>query len=144
MPAALSKDLRQRVIDAYDNGEGSYVQLAERFGIGVATVKRWMWRRRDTGTLDTLFSNNGRKAVFTTPENLELLRQVLEQEPDLTYEELAAAWSGCTGLEIGRSTTVAAVRKLGYSLKKKPSARSSGTSRGSKAFAAASNAGSKG
>lgn len=120
MPGALSNDLRQRVVDAYDNGMGSYAQLAEDFGIGIATVKRWMWRRRDTGGLDTLFSNNGKKAVFTTPENLELLRQVLEQEPDLTYEELAAAWSGATGLEIGRSTTVAGVRKLGYSRKKSP------------------------
>lgn len=78
MPGALSKDLRQRVVDAHDNGEGSYVELAERFGIGVATVKRWMWRWRDTGDVDTLFSNNGKKAVFTTPENLEILRQLLE------------------------------------------------------------------
>ncbi|MEY3011903.1 MAG: Transposase, partial [Pseudomonadota bacterium] len=67
MPGALSQDLRKRVVDAYDNGEGSYVQLAERFDIGVATVKRWMWRRRDTGGLQPLFSNNGNKPVFTTP-----------------------------------------------------------------------------
>jgi transposase len=144
MPGALSKDLRERVVNAYDNGMGSYAQLAEEFGVGVATVKRWMWRRRDTGGLDTLFSNNGKKAVFTTLENLELLRQILEQEPDLTYEELAAAWSGVTGLEIGRSTTVSGVRKLWYSLKKRPSGRSSATSRGSKASGKASNAGNKG
>ncbi|MCB9737930.1 MAG: transposase [Deltaproteobacteria bacterium] len=143
MPGALSQDLRKRVVDAYDNGEGSYVQLAERFGIGVATVKRWMWRRRDTGGLEPLFSNNGNKPVFTTPENLELLRQILLQEPDLTYEELAAAWSGASGMEIGRTTTVNAVRKLGFSLKKKPSARSNATSRGSKASNGASSAGSK-
>ncbi|MEY3012437.1 MAG: hypothetical protein RIT45_1172, partial [Pseudomonadota bacterium] len=27
MPGALSQDLQKRVVDAYDNGEGSYVQL---------------------------------------------------------------------------------------------------------------------
>ena len=143
MPGALSRDLRQRVVLAYDNGEGSYAELAERFQIGIATVKRWMWRRRDTGDIGTLFANNGPKPVFTTPENLELLRQVLEHEPDLTYEELAAAWSGATGLQIGRSTTVAGVRKLGFSLKKKPSARSNATFRGSRASARAFSAGSK-
>lgn len=144
MPGALSKDLRLRVIQAYDNGEGSYAELAERFQIGVASVKHWMWRRRDTGDVGTLFSNNGPKPVFTTPENLALLRQILEHEPDLTYEELAAAWSVATGMEIGRSTTVSGVRKLGFSLKKKPSGRSNATSRASKASARASNGGSAG
>ena len=105
MPGALSKDLRQRVALAYDNGEGSYAELAERFQIGIATVKRWMWRRRDTGDIGTLFANNGPKPVFTTPENL--------------------------------------VRKLRFSLKKKPSVRSSATSRGSRASARAFSAGSK-
>ena len=63
MPGALSKDLRQRVALAYDNGEGSYAEPAERFQIGIATVKRWMWRRRDTGDIGTLFANNGPKPV---------------------------------------------------------------------------------
>jgi transposase len=90
---------------------GGYVQLAQRFGVGVATVKRWMWRRREAGGLQPLFGNNGNKPIFTTPQKLDLSRQILVREPDLTCEELVAAWSGAIGMQLGRTTTASWARK---------------------------------
>ena len=48
MPAALSPDLRKRVIAAIDIGS-SCRQAAERFGIGEATAIRWHARFRQEG-----------------------------------------------------------------------------------------------
>lgn len=44
MSASYSTDLRQRVIDAYTNREGSQRQLAERFKVSESSVKRLLRR----------------------------------------------------------------------------------------------------
>ena len=49
MGKALSMDLRQRAVDAYARGEGTQLQIARRFGIGTATLGRWLSRVRATG-----------------------------------------------------------------------------------------------
>ena len=48
MPAALSPDLRKRVIGAVEAGS-SCRQAAERFGVGEATAIRWYARFRQQG-----------------------------------------------------------------------------------------------
>ncbi len=40
VPPPLSLDLRSRILEAYLAGEGSFVRLAERFGVGEASVNR--------------------------------------------------------------------------------------------------------
>ena len=52
MAEAYPGSLRQRVVNAYEAGEGSYATLAERFVLGSATVKRWVVQRRRTGQVD--------------------------------------------------------------------------------------------
>ena len=49
---ALSLDLRRRIIDAYDNGEGTQARLARRFKVGKATVERLVRLRRETGSVE--------------------------------------------------------------------------------------------
>ena len=50
MPAALSPDLRKRVIGAIEAGS-SCRQAAERFGVGEATAIRWYARFRQQGNV---------------------------------------------------------------------------------------------
>lgn len=38
MGYGYSIDLRNRVVDAWYNGEGTYEELADRYGVGRATV----------------------------------------------------------------------------------------------------------
>ncbi len=40
VPPPLSLDLRSRILKAYLAGEGYFVRLAERFGVGEASVSR--------------------------------------------------------------------------------------------------------
>jgi transposase len=46
---AYSMDLRYRVVEAYERGEGSMQQLAERFRVNVSSVFDWIVRMRETG-----------------------------------------------------------------------------------------------
>ncbi len=38
-----SLDLRQRVVEAYENKEGSLRRIARRFKVGPNTVQAWGW-----------------------------------------------------------------------------------------------------
>ena len=48
---AYPVELRERVVKAYEAGEGTLRQVAALFWLGEATVKRWVWLRRDQGGL---------------------------------------------------------------------------------------------
>lgn len=49
---ARSLDLRKRLLEAHQRGEGSPRQLAQRFSVGHATVERLPARFRDEGTIE--------------------------------------------------------------------------------------------
>ncbi len=44
-------DLRRRAVAAYDGGEGILDVIAHRFGVGRASLNRWLRLRRETGGL---------------------------------------------------------------------------------------------
>ncbi len=48
MPGPLSEDLRRRVVEAVEAG-ASYEEEAEGLGVGLASISRWMRRKRETG-----------------------------------------------------------------------------------------------
>ena len=48
---ALSLDLRERIVEAYEAGEGSYEAIAERFSVGPTVVGKLVHQKRDLGTL---------------------------------------------------------------------------------------------
>ena len=51
MSDALAVDLRVRVISAWERGWGTQKEVARRFGVGVASVVRWVALKRETGSL---------------------------------------------------------------------------------------------
>ncbi len=46
-----SLDLRQKVVDAYSNGEGSFRGLAKRFKVSLSFIQRLLKRYRQEGTI---------------------------------------------------------------------------------------------
>jgi transposase len=46
----LSNDLRQRILDAVDNKEGSRRKLAARFKVNTSTITKLLRLRRQTGS----------------------------------------------------------------------------------------------
>ena len=51
---AYGLELRRRIVAAYQNGEGSLREVAERFAVAVVTVRDYLALHRTTGSLALL------------------------------------------------------------------------------------------
>lgn len=111
---AYSQDLRQRILDTVQRGEGSLRQIARRFLVSLSFVTRLLQLYRGTGSLQPKPHRGGNPAVLT-PEDLERLRELIHQQPDATLKELRQRLGvSCSLMAISR-----ALRKLRLPRKKK-------------------------
>jgi len=79
---AYSVDLRQRIVEAYENGEGTQKEIAQLFGVSLSWFESLLRQWRQTGSV-----GGGRQAKFTG-KKLERLKTLVEKNPDATLEEL--------------------------------------------------------
>lgn len=116
MPEAYPIELRQRVVDAYEAGEGSYPVVAKRFRVGEATVKRWVTQYRDVGHV------RPRKKGGGTPSDVSVkeLEEILKRRPDANVAELTAEFNrGRRGSARRHPSSIKrALRRAGYVVKK--------------------------
>ena len=111
---AYSQDLRQRILDTVQRGEGSLRQIARRFLVSVTFITRLLRLYRNTGSLEPKPHGGGNPSVLS-PEDLERLRELVRQQPDATLEELRQR----LGVECSTMAISRALRKLGLPRKKK-------------------------
>ena len=108
---AYSMDLRLKVLAALDRGE-SQVSVARRFDLGLRTVKRFK-ARRDAGRVEP--DKTGPKLpTKLTPEDDQLMRDMIAARPGITANELRAMLS----VEVAECTVCRRLKKLGLTLKK--------------------------
>lgn len=117
-----SMDLRDRVVAACDSGRWKRVEIAERFGVSTAWMRRLLQRRRETGNYGPRKTKRGRKPAFTG-ESLERLDRLAQAQPDATLEELRDRCGVSCSLVTMSNTLV----RLGYRRKKRRSGRLSKT-----------------
>src|SRR6266550_4346777 len=109
-----SPDLRQRILDTVQRGEGSLRQIARRFLVSLSFVTRLLQLYRSTGSIQPKPHRGGNPAKLG-PEDLERLRELVRQQPDATLEELRQRLGvACSTMALAR-----ALRKLGLPRKKK-------------------------
>jgi transposase len=84
---AYSLDLRERVVRAVDRSDSTQKQIAERFGVSTAWIKKLLKQRRETDSIAALPHGGGRKSKYEG-KKLERLGQELRDQPDATLEEL--------------------------------------------------------
>jgi len=128
MPAALSEDLRWRIINVWQKKKLTTDELAEQFGVGSATVKRLKRTYRQTKSVKRKPHGGGTPRIIT-PQQESLVEALVQQYPDWSedmYAEYLAEHHDihASGVTVGRT-----IRRLGYSVKKSPSSRRSATSR---------------
>lgn len=116
MPAPYPVDLRQRVVEAHHDGEGSFTELAERFKIGEATVNRWVSQERRTGSLDP--QRPGGNAPIVGADGEALLSLILQDVPDSTGPELVEAYEESFGIRLHTSTIYRTLRRMGFTRKR--------------------------
>ena len=122
--ATLSLDLRERIVSAYDRGEGSQPQIAARFSVSLGMVKKLLLQRRKTGSIKSLHHRAGRKKLIVA-EHRMAIRQHLKRKPDMTLVELRDA--------LGLSCTLPAIHyvlaDMGLTFKKRHSVPPSKTAK---------------
>ena len=111
---ALSNDLRERILAAFDRHEGSYRKLAVRFSVNVSTITKLLKLRRETGSIEPRPHAGGVEPILDA-KSLKRLRRLVEKTPDATLEQLKQ------GLGISGSIMIVwrGLEKLGITRKKK-------------------------
>jgi|SRR5215210_4180375 len=120
---AYSMDLRERIFAARAAGE-STADVADQFGVSPAFVRRLLQRYRETGTLGPR-AQARRGFAPVLDAHAQRLRELNAREPDLTPAEIRDRLR----LTVAPLTVWRALRRLGLSFKKSPSARPSRTGR---------------
>src|SRR3954451_17120378 len=110
----LSNDLRERILKAVDNREGSRRKLAARFCVNPSTINRLLQLRRQTGSFDPR-PHAGGVTPTLDHDALERLRTLVEETPDATLEMLKQKM----GVSGSVMIVCRALQKLGLPLKKK-------------------------
>lgn len=126
MGAPYSQDLRDRVLAACDRGMPTK-KVADIFAVSPAWVRRVKQRRREFG--ETAPRPCGGRTRFKIDR--ERLRELVEAHPDATLKELRSM----LGVECAESAVCTALKKLGYTFKKRRSTRRSRTARTSPSVA---------
>lgn len=116
MPDPHPIELRERVVAAYKAGDCSYRTVAERFAIGEATVKRWVWLDEREGTVVPKQKGGGTPSAIGVRE----LEALVAQLRDPTANELTAAYNhnrrGKQRIHV--SSMKRALHRCGYVVKK--------------------------
>lgn len=115
-----SKDLRERVVAAYERGDGGYTTVAATFNIGRETLRRLIARKRVTGSVEPDEPPKGFPPKLSG-ERLEMLAKLVADKPDLTAQELTDELNALIDVTVSRSGVVRALKTLGITRKKKPS-----------------------
>jgi len=124
MSKALSLDLRVRVLKAVAEG-ASHRAAAARFGVSAASVSRWRTLERRQGDARPGPLGGDRRSARIEAQGA-LIRNLLDETPDITTEELRVALAE-RGHRFGYGTIQRFFRRHGLTRKKRRGTRRSRT-----------------
>ena len=117
-------EIRKLIVEAYTSKKsGTYVETAELFDVGEATVSRLLRLHRETGDVrpKPKGGNNPRRV------DLEWLKRNLDAVPDARLVDRIDAWERESGTKVGITAMWDAVHACGWTHKKRRSTRASST-----------------
>ena len=117
---AYGLELRGRIVAAYQNGEGSLRDIAERFAVAVGTVRDYLTLSRMTGSLEPR-PHGGGVPPLLDEQGLEHVRLLVQQVPDATESELADDLARHHHIAVSRQTMGRALEQLSLTRKKNSS-----------------------
>ena len=109
-----SLDLRERIVEAVAEGQ-KHQDVAARFKVGVATVRRYLSRAR-AGALAAK-APPGRRALIPA-EAYELLREQVRQHNDATLAKHCELWEQQHGVKVSVVVMCRTLQRAGLPLKK--------------------------
>lgn len=83
-------DLRERILKAYERGDSTREQVAQRFSVSLGMVKKLLSRRQQGREIGARYDRCGRRPRIVESHR-KALREMLAGKPDLTLKELREA-----------------------------------------------------
>lgn len=117
MAKAYSNDLRRKLLEAYDRGEGSLRELAERFGVSSPYAWNISAQRKRTGQVERAEQRHGPESKVSAGVEQEL-RNWVRQQPDLTLAEMQERLWETMRLPVSLARLWQVLRRLQLRLKK--------------------------
>lgn len=126
MAKSYGDDLRRKLLQAHDRGEGTLEQLAERFSVSVP----WAWKisaqRKRSGQMERVEQRRGGNRKVTAAVE-QRLRGWVQAQPDLTLAELQQKLEKVQHLQVSIGRLWQVLRQMGLRLKKSHSTPANAT-----------------
>jgi len=114
MGKSYSQDLRLRVLGALDEGM-SKMAAHHVFRISRSTIDEWLARRRETGAVAVKKPKGATPAIA----DLSAFENSASRHSGCTLDQMSQAWENETGCKLSRNTFSLALRKRGWTRKKR-------------------------
>lgn len=115
---AYSEDFREKVVEAYENGEGILEEIADRFSIHKNTVHRWIQLYRETQSVTKRPHGGGRQSLLGQNDGYNKLLELYQKQNNLTDDEYSALLEKEYGIQVSRKTVNRAFAMLRITKKK--------------------------
>lgn len=117
MARALPVEERQKIVDAYNNGLGTVLEISKIFKVTERTIYGYLRQYRETGSLEPK-PITGRPPILTD-ENLKIIKEIVLTNIDLTLEEYRELFFNKTSVDVTIVTIFNACEILKLKRKKK-------------------------
>jgi transposase len=114
--------LRNRVVEAYENKEGTMRDLAKRFKVNKSFVSDMVKLKRETGSLEPKPHAGGHVPKIDEP-GLRFIDDLISKEPNLKLSEICEKYYLARNVTINIVDAHRACEKLNITFKKKTSMR---------------------
>jgi transposase len=119
MARAYSDDLRRKLLEAHDRGQGTLSQLAQQFGVS----RGWAWKisaqRKSNGQIERKQFTPGPKSRL----DRAVLASIVASQPDATLPQIQAELERRSQLRLCTVYLWRVLGKMGFRLKKNRSTR---------------------
>jgi transposase len=115
---AYSMDLRKRVLAAVDRGTPRK-EIVRTLGVSEPTIRRYLRLRRETGSVAPKPPPKPTFSIGQSAEQRRALWKQLEEHYDATLHRHCLLWEREQGVKVSISTMSRAIRRLGWTLKKR-------------------------
>lgn len=123
MPKVYSDDLRCKLLEAYEAGQGTLRDLAKVFRVSWGYAKKIRGQQLRTGRKERPAQSQHGPVSCVTAEVQQQMRTALRQQPDMTLAELQERIQQNSGVRLSRSLTWLWLHRLGLRHKKNSARR---------------------
>jgi transposase len=113
---AYSVDLRQKIVETYENKEGSIREVSQRFQVSRSFVQKLLKQNQLLGSLNPLAHGGGTPPKLT--DYVPIIEKILEEKNDATLAELCQNLKERAGIKVSPSTMCRFLQKLNLTRKK--------------------------